>query len=115
VVAVLDSTLLKAVPATAGLNENGIIIVNSADEPAKVKAVLKMEKGKVWTVPATEIALRILGMPITNTAMLGAVARATSIVALESMEKTVKERFRLDIAEKNFVVIKEAYKEAKHE
>jgi len=115
VVAVLDPTLLKTVPATSGLNENGIIIVNSADEPAKVKEVLKMEKGKVWTIPATEIALRILGMPITNTAMLGAVARATSIVTLENMEKTVKERFRLDIAEKNFAVIKEAYKEAKQE
>jgi len=115
VVAVLDPTLLKAVPVAAGLNENGIIIVNSADEPAKVKEVLEMEKGKVWTVPATEIALRILGLPITNTAMLGAVARATSIVTLESVEKTVKERFRLDIAEKNFAVIKEAYKEAKQE
>jgi 2-oxoacid:acceptor oxidoreductase gamma subunit (pyruvate/2-ketoisovalerate family) len=115
VVAVLDPTLLKTVPAAAGLNENGIIIVNSADEPAKVKEVLKMGKGKVWTVPATEIALRILGLPITNTAMLGAVARATSIVSLESVEKTVKERFRLDIAEKNFAVIKEAYKEAKQE
>ncbi len=115
VVAVLDPTLLKTVPAAAGLNENGIIIVNSADEPAKVKKVLKMGKGKVWTVPATEIALRILGLPITNTAMLGAVARATSIVSLESVEKTVKERFRLDIAEKNFAVIKEAYKEAKQE
>jgi 2-oxoacid:acceptor oxidoreductase gamma subunit (pyruvate/2-ketoisovalerate family) len=115
VVAVLDPTLLKTVPATSGLNENGIIIVNSADEPAKVKEVLKLEKGKVWTIPATEIALRILGMPITNTAMLGAVARASSIVTLESMEKIVKKRFRLDIAEKNFAVIKEAYKEAKQE
>jgi 2-oxoacid:acceptor oxidoreductase gamma subunit (pyruvate/2-ketoisovalerate family) len=115
VVAVLDPTLLKTVPAASGLKENGIIIVNSADEPAKVKEVLKMEKGKVWTIPATEIALRILGMPITNTAMLGAVARATSIVTLESMEKIVKKRFRLDIAEKNFAVIKEAYQEAKQE
>lgn len=115
VVAVLDHTLLKTVPVTTGLNENGIIIVNSADEPAKVKAVLKMDKGKVWTVPATEIALKILGIPITNTAILGAVARATSIVNLESIEKTVKERFRLDIAEKNFAVIKEAYQEAKQE
>ncbi len=115
VVAVLDSTLLKTVPVAAGLNENGIIIVNSADEPAKVKDMLKAVKGKVWTVPATEIALRILGVPITNTAMLGAVARATSIVTLESIEKIVKERFRLDIAEKNFAVIKEAYTEAKQE
>jgi 2-oxoisovalerate ferredoxin oxidoreductase gamma subunit len=59
--------------------------------------------------------LRVLGMPITNTALLGTVARATNIISLESVEKTVKERFRLDIAEKNFAVIKEAYQEAKKE
>ena len=115
VVVVLDPTLLKTVPVTSGLNENGIIIINSADEPAKVKETLKMEKGKLWTIPATEIALRILGLPITNTALLGTVARATSIVTLESIEKIVKERFRSDLAEKNFAVIKEAYQEAKHE
>ena len=115
VVVVLDPTLLKTVPVTSGLNENGIIIINSADEPAKVKETLKMEKGKLWTIPATEIALRILGLPITNTALLGTVARATSIVSLESIEKIVKERFRSDLAEKNFAVIKEAYQEAKQE
>jgi 2-oxoacid:acceptor oxidoreductase gamma subunit (pyruvate/2-ketoisovalerate family) len=115
VVAVLDSTLLKTVPVASGLDEDGIIIINSAEEPATVKEVLKVEKGKVWTIPATEIALKILGMPITNTAMLGAVARATSIIALESVEKIVKERFRLDLAEKNFAVIKEAYQGAKQE
>jgi 2-oxoacid:acceptor oxidoreductase gamma subunit (pyruvate/2-ketoisovalerate family) len=90
-------------------------MVNSVDEPAKVRENLKTEKGKIWTIPATQIALKILGMPITNTAMLGIVARATKIVSLESIEKIVKERFRQDLAEKNFAVIKEAYQEAKQE
>jgi Pyruvate/2-oxoacid:ferredoxin oxidoreductase gamma subunit len=45
--------------------------------------------------------------------MLGAAARATNIVNLESIKKTVKERFRADIAEKNFAVIEQAYKEAR--
>ena len=115
IVVVLDPTLLKTVPVTSGVNENGIIIVNSVDEPAKVRENLKTEKGKIWTIPATQIALKILGMPITNTAMLGIVARATKIVSLESIEKIVKERFRQDLAEKNFAVIKEAYQEAKQE
>jgi 2-oxoacid:acceptor oxidoreductase gamma subunit (pyruvate/2-ketoisovalerate family) len=115
VVVVLDPTLLKTVPVTSGVNENGIIIVNSADEPAKVREVLKTEKGKLWTIPATQIALRILGMPITNTAMLGTVARATKMVSLETVEIILKERFRPDLAEKNFAVINEAYKEAKQE
>jgi Pyruvate/2-oxoacid:ferredoxin oxidoreductase gamma subunit len=34
---------------------------------------------------------------------------------LESVEKVVRERFRQDIAEKNFAVIKEAYEEVKSE
>ncbi|MBT0159469.1 pyruvate synthase subunit porC [Candidatus Bathyarchaeota archaeon A05DMB-2] len=115
VVVVLDPTLLKTVPVASGLRDDCVIVVNSADEVAKVRENLKTKKGHLWTIPATEIALKILGMPITNTALLGTVARATGIVALESVEKIVKERFRLDIAEKNFAVIKEAYQEAKKE
>ncbi len=90
-------------------------MVNSADKLAKVRKNLKTEKGKLWVIPAMQIALEILGLPITNTAMLGAVARATNIINLESVEKTVKERFRLDLAEKNFAVIKKAYQAAKQE
>ena len=116
VVVVLDNTLLKTVPVTSGINQDDdVIIINSTEEPAKVRNDLKIKIGKVWTVPATEIALRILGAPITNTALLGAVAKATNVVTLEGIEKTVKGRFKPDLAEKNFAVIKEAYTEAKAE
>jgi 2-oxoacid:acceptor oxidoreductase gamma subunit (pyruvate/2-ketoisovalerate family) len=115
VVAVLDPTLIKTVPVAEGLSEGGAIIVNSKDDPAEIRKILNVDKGKVLTAPATEIAIKILGMPITNTAMLGAVARVTGVVNLESLEKVIKERFRKDIAEKNFTVIKEAYKEVKSE
>ena len=115
VVVVLDPSLLKAVPVASGVSEDGVIIVNSADDLSKVRESLKTEKGTLWTIPATQIALRILGMPITNTAMLGTVARATAVVSLESIERTIKERFRPDLAEKNFAVVKEAYQEARKE
>jgi 2-oxoacid:acceptor oxidoreductase gamma subunit (pyruvate/2-ketoisovalerate family) len=116
VVVVLDNTLLKTVPVTAGLNrDDDCIIINSSEEPAVLKETLKVVKGKVWTVPATEIALKILGAPITNTALLGVVANATGIVTLEGIQKTLKGRFRPDLAEKNYAVIQEAYKEAKVE
>ena len=115
VAVVLDPTLLKTIPVASGVNENGKIIINSTDEPAKVREKLGTDKGKLWTVPATQIALKILGMPITNTAMLGTVTRATKVVSLETMEKILKKRFRPDLAEKNFAVINEAYKEARHE
>ncbi len=116
VAVVLDNTLLKSVPVAAGLNsDDDILIINSAEEPAILKAKLKVTKIKVWTVPATEISIRILGAPITNTALLGCVAKATGIVTMEGIKKTLNRRFRTDLAEKNFAVVNEAYKEAKSE
>ena len=101
VVVVLDSTLLGTVPAVAGMNrEDNIIIINSRETPAKIRENLRVEKGKVWTIPATEIAIKTLGSPITNTAMLGAVAKAANVVTMDSIERTVKERFRADLARK---------------
>jgi 2-oxoacid:acceptor oxidoreductase gamma subunit (pyruvate/2-ketoisovalerate family) len=116
VVAVLDPTLLKTVKVADGLNEDGgNIIVNSKESPTETRKLLNSTIGKVWTVPASEISLKILGIPITNTAMLGAVARVTGIVSLETIEKMVRARFRPDVAEKNFAVVKEAYQEVKSE
>jgi len=114
IVVVLDPTLLKSVPVTSGLNkEDGIVIINSPEEPSVLAENLRVERKQIWTVPATEIAIKILGSPITNTALLGAVARATNIVKLKSIEKTVKEKFRPDLAERNFAVIKQAFEEVK--
>ena len=113
IVVVLDPTLMASVQVTDGLKNNGAIVVNTSEEPAKIKEKLRISNGAVWTIRATEIAIKILGRPITNTAMLGAVARATNIVGIESIEKAVKERFPAQLAEKNIEVIKEAYKEAK--
>jgi 2-oxoacid:acceptor oxidoreductase gamma subunit (pyruvate/2-ketoisovalerate family) len=116
VVAVLDPTLLKTVNVADGLDEKtGNILVNTKDNPAEIRKQLKVNSGKVWTVEASEISLKILGMPITNTAMLGAVARVTGIVSLETIERMISGRFRGDVATKNFTVVKEAYQEVKSE
>jgi Pyruvate/2-oxoacid:ferredoxin oxidoreductase gamma subunit len=37
------------------------------------------------------------------------------VVTLKGIEKTVRERFRGDVAEKNLAVIKQAYEEARQE
>ena len=113
VVAVLDSSLLKTVPVTKGLHEDGVLIVNTHKGPAELREQLDLPGRKVWTVSATDIAVETLGRPIANTAMLGTVARATGIVDLKSMEKAIKERFPLKIAEKNVEVMIRAYKEAR--
>jgi len=113
IVVVLDPTLMKTVPVTEGLREDGVLIVNTREPPAELWKKLAFAGKSLWTVPATDIAVEVLGRAITNTAMLGAVARATGIVRLESLEKVIRERFQAKIAEMNIKVIRRAYEEAR--
>lgn len=109
VVVVLDQTLIKTVPVAQVLDDGGAVVVNSKGEPAEIRNAIKLEGGRVWVIPATEIAIRILGRPIMSTVMLGAAARVMGVVSLESLERVVRERFGRDAAEKNVSVMREAY------
>lgn len=88
-VIVLDESLLKAVDVTAGLQDPGIVVVNSSRTPAQ----MGMEDYKVATVDATDIALKHgLGSkvaPIVNTIMLGAFVTATGEMKLESVLESI--------------------------
>ena len=110
---VLDPTLLKTVSVTTGLTEDGVLVINTKESPMELRKKLGVTSQKVWTVPATDIAIQILNVPITNTAMLGAATRAASLVGLDSIERVVRERFRSELAERNIAVISKAYREAK--
>jgi len=113
VVAVLDPTLLKTVPVTEGLKKDGVLVINTRETPAQLAKQLNFPKQQLWTISATDIAVEILGRPITNTAMLGAIARAAELVSLKSIKEAVKERFPLKIAERNMEIVERAYNEVK--
>jgi 2-oxoacid:acceptor oxidoreductase gamma subunit (pyruvate/2-ketoisovalerate family) len=104
-VVVLDPTLLEVINVAAGLKKGGIIVVNAKEVPEELKA------WKVATVDATAIALEFLGSPITNTAMLGAFAKATKLVSLNSVVKVIEGYFGGKLAEKNVAAVKAAYEQ----
>jgi 2-oxoacid:acceptor oxidoreductase gamma subunit (pyruvate/2-ketoisovalerate family) len=112
VVVVLDPTLLGS-SVSKGVHKKTKLIVNT-DEPAS--AVLKklgLKDVETWTVDATSLAINVLGRPITNTAMLGAIVKATGIVEIKSLVEAVKERFGGKIGELNADLINKAYLEVK--
>src|SRR4030042_4139863 len=82
-VVVLDASLLKIVNVAAGLKPNGILITNTIEAPEKVKEDLKL-KNRLAAVDATKIALEVLGLPITNTTMLGSLIKAWEVVKRDS-------------------------------
>jgi len=109
IVLVLDSTLLKIVNVAAGMKPNGILVTTSKESPEKVKELLKI-KNRLAVVDAIKIAMEILGVPITNTAMLGSLVKASELIKKESFILPLKERFGR-IAEKNISAFERAYQE----
>jgi len=60
-VVVVDDTLLTSVDVTAGLKEDGAIIVNTPKTPDEIRPLLKGYKGKVCTIDARKISIETLG------------------------------------------------------
>lgn len=109
VVVVLDPGLLRIVNVTSGLDENGILIINTKKSFQAIKSEFKI-KQKLATIDATKIARELLGVPIVNTSMVGALIRATGVVKLESLIEPLQHRFGR-LAERNINAMKKAYEE----
>jgi len=110
IVVVLDHTLLKYPDVTHGLGKNGWLIVNSPLTPRELG--LKGEFN-IATADATKICqdlwLIIAGLVIVNTAILGALVRATKIVDLPTLEKVMRERFSKSTVDINLAAINKTY------
>ncbi len=109
VVLVLDPTIWHVANVTLGLQEGGVLVFNTPRSPEEVEEDLRsgrfghrlgVEAAEVVTVDGTGIALEYLGRPIPNTALMGALTAATDLVAIESIESVLRERFG-DKAEAN--------------
>jgi pyruvate ferredoxin oxidoreductase gamma subunit len=109
VVVVLDPGLLSIVNVASGLKENGIVVINTRKTAEQIRSESGI-KGRLATVNATKIAHELLGVPIVNTTMTGALIRATDVVKLESMDEPIQNRFGR-IAERNINAMKRAYEE----
>jgi 2-oxoacid:acceptor oxidoreductase gamma subunit (pyruvate/2-ketoisovalerate family) len=87
---VLDHALTETVDITEGFKESGWILLNSRCSPDEFEY---SQKYKVAVVDANEIAVRRgLGSratPVVNTAILGAFAKCTGLVKLESVLKAI--------------------------
>ena len=108
-VVVLDPGLLPIVNVTSGLKSGGIVILNTRKEAEQIREEFGIN-GLLATVDATRIARELLGVPITNTTMVGAVIKAMGVVGTESLLEPLQHRFGR-LAEKNISAMKRAYDE----
>jgi pyruvate ferredoxin oxidoreductase gamma subunit len=95
-VVVQDPTLLRLPGVLDGLTEDGYLLVNSSGtaETLGLRTLApQLEPRRIVTVPATDLARSVLGRPLPNTTLLGALAGLTGVVTLESLQEAIRERF----------------------
>ena len=107
---VLDPALTAHETVRKGLKEGGVAILNDTRRPAEVALGAKLSK--VATVDATSLSTEIFGVraiPITNTILMGAIAKATDWVKLESLYEPITHAFPGRIGELNVDACKKGY------
>ncbi|MBD3262125.1 MAG: pyruvate synthase [Candidatus Altiarchaeales archaeon] len=119
IVAVLDPTLLDVVNVCEGVPDGGLVVVNTPEEPAKIKDKIQAENKKVYTVDATKISIDNLGRNIPNTPMLGALVKVAGLISLDSLIENFKHEYGAKFSEKviegNVAAMKQAFEEVKSE
>lgn len=103
-VVVVDDTLLAAVDVTAGLKEDGAIIINTTKEIEEIKPLLKGYKGSVYTIDARRISIDALGKYFPNTPMLAAIVKVTEIMKDEDFIKDMEDSFKHKFSKKPEVI-----------
>ena len=109
---VQDPTLFKAIDVCQGLKPNGYLLVNSNRSLTELHldAIAKqLPAGHVLTVPASELALKHVGRPLPNAALLGAFAALTGIVQLKSVAAAIRDAFPEKIAKANIAAATAAH------
>ena len=119
-VVVVDDTLLESADVTAGLKEDGAIVINTTKSAEYLKDVLKGFKGKIYTIDARKVSMETLGKYFPNTPMLAAIVKVSGIMSdeafLKDMEGSFKHKFakKPEVIEGNMKAIELALKEVKN-
>jgi len=115
-VVVLDHTLLKYQEVTSGLDREGWLVVNSWQHPKELNITGDFN---IATADATrvcrELGLIIAGLPVVNTAILGALVRATKVVDMAGIETVIRERFSNSTVDINLAAIMKTFEITKLE
>ncbi len=103
---VQDYFLIETVPVLEGLKPDGLIVVNANEPPEKLNI---KTTATVVTIPATEIALEIIGRPIPNVVMIGAFCSITGLVSLGAVQEAIMGKFPGKVGENNVAALERAH------
>ncbi|MBP3325760.1 MAG: 2-oxoacid:acceptor oxidoreductase family protein [Coprococcus sp.] len=103
-VIVVDESLLDAVDVTAGLREDGAIIINTPKSVEEITPHLNGYKGKVYTLDAREISMQTLGKNFPNSPMLAAIVAVSGVMEEEDFLADMQVEYQHKFAKKPEVI-----------
>lgn len=103
-VVVVDETLLHTIDVTAGLKEQGAIVVNTPKSPQEIAPQLNGYKGKVYTVDARKISVETLGKNFPNSPMLAAIVAVSKVMDKDTFIREMKNSYQHKFAKKPEVI-----------
>ncbi len=108
-IVILDETLFN--PAYfLDLKPGGKVILNTQD----ASRYNPDGKENLLSIDATDIAQSILGKPIANTAMIGALAGISGLVEEAAILQAISHYFKGELLEKNKEVIRRTFQQSKN-
>lgn len=103
-VMVVDETLLHSVDVTAGLKEDGAIIINTSKEKSEIMPMLNGYKGSVYTLDARKISEETLGKNFPNSPMLAAAVAVSGVMGRTAFLKEMQSSYEHKFAKKPEVI-----------
>jgi len=103
-VVVVDDTLLDTVDVTAGLKQEGAIVINTTKDKDAIMPKLKGYSGAVYKIDARKISIETLGKYFPNTPMLAAIVKVTGIMSDEDFLNDMIGSFQHKFAKKPEVI-----------
>ena len=111
-VLVQDPTIFNEVEVLEGLKKGGTALVNTE------KSLSIADSGGLirWVeIPASRIAMEVLGSPLMNAALVGAFCAVTEEISFPSIEKAIKKRFPGDVGCQNVEIARKAHEYCRKE
>ena len=103
-VVVVDDSLLDSVDVTAGLKEDGAIIVNTTLDADALKSKLNKYNGAIYKLDARKISMEALGRYFPNTPMLAGIVKISKIMDDEEFLNNMIGSFKHKFAKKPEVI-----------
>ncbi len=103
-VVVVDDTLLETVDVTAGLKQDGAIVINTTKSKEQIQKALPHYTGDIYTIDAKKVSMETLGKYFPNTPMLAAIVKVAGIMEEKEFLADMQGSFQHKFAKKPEVI-----------